>query len=54
MKRYLERMHDIVTAYPDRTALVDPDRSLPMNVVWRLSDEIPAKYLKQTRKMLVG
>ena len=28
--------------------------SRPMNIVWRLSDEIPAKYLKQTRKMLVG
>lgn len=25
-----------------------------MNVVWRLADEIPAKYIKQTRKMLVS
>ncbi len=28
--------------------------SKPMNVVWRLADEIPAKYINQTRKMLVG
>ena len=28
--------------------------SKPMNVVWRLADEIPAKYIKQTRKMLVS
>ena len=28
--------------------------SRPMNVVWRLEEEIPAKYIKQTRKMLVG
>ena len=28
--------------------------SKPMNIVWKLEDEIPAKYLKQTRKMLVG
>lgn len=28
--------------------------SKPMNVTWKLSDEIPAKYLKQTRKLLVG
>ncbi len=28
--------------------------SRPMNVVWRLADEIPAKYIKQTRKMMVG
>lgn len=28
--------------------------SKPMNVVWRLSDEIPAKYIKQTRKLLVN
>ena len=26
--------------------------SKPMNVEWRLADEIPAKYLKQTRKMI--
>ena len=26
----------------------------PMNVVWRLADEIPAKYIKQTKKMLVS
>ncbi len=28
--------------------------SKPMNVVWRLANEIPAKYIKQTRKMLVS
>ena len=28
--------------------------SKPMNVTWKLSDEIPAKYIKQTRKLLVG
>ena len=28
--------------------------SKPMNVTWRLSDEIPAKYIKQTRKLLVS
>ncbi len=28
--------------------------SKPINVVWRLADEIPAKYIKQTRKMLIG
>ena len=28
--------------------------SRPMNIVWRLADEIPAKYIKQTRKMLVS
>ncbi len=33
---------------------VQHNGSRPMNVVWRLSDEIPAKYLKQTRKMLVS
>ena len=28
--------------------------SKPMNVVWKLEDEIPAKYIKKTRKMLVS
>ncbi len=28
--------------------------SRPMNVVWQLEEEIPAKYIKQTRKMLVS
>ncbi len=30
------------------------ETSNPMNVVWRLTDEIPAKYIKKTRKMLVS
>lgn len=28
MKRYLARLRDITAEYPDRTALVDADRSL--------------------------
>ncbi len=28
--------------------------SNPMNVMWKLENEIPAKYIKQTRKMLVS
>ncbi len=26
--------------------------SKPMNIVWKLTDEIPAKYIKQTRKLI--
>ena len=33
---------------------VEHTGSRPMNIVWKLKDEIPAKYLKQTRKMLIG
>lgn len=28
--------------------------SNPMNILWRLEEEIPAKYMKQTRKLLAG
>jgi hypothetical protein len=28
--------------------------SNPMNVTWKLGDEIPAKYIKQTKKMIVS
>ncbi len=28
--------------------------SKPMNVIWKLEEEIPAKFIKQTRKMLVS
>ncbi|SEA76099.1 Superfamily II DNA or RNA helicase [Oribacterium sp. KHPX15] len=33
---------------------VKHEGSNPMNVVWRLTDEIPAKYIRKTRKMLVS
>lgn len=33
---------------------VSSDGSKPMNIVWRLKNEIPAKYMRKTNKLVVG
>lgn len=33
---------------------VSHEGSQPMNIIWRLDDPIPAKYLKKTNKLVVG
>ena len=33
---------------------VNHSGSNPMNIIWKLNDEIPAKYIKQTKKLIVS
>lgn len=40
--------------YLGRAQYVSHEGSRPMNIIWKLDEAIPAKFLKKTKKLVVG
>lgn len=40
--------------YLGKARYVSHEGSRPMNIIWKLDEAIPAKFLKKTKKLVVG
>ena len=41
-------------SYLGTAKYISHDGSKPMNIIWKLDEPIPAKFLKKTNKLVVG
>lgn len=44
----------VAYTYLGKATYVKHEGSRPMNITWRLSEPIPAKFLKKANKLVVG
>lgn len=51
-----ERLTNTAGAYTflGKASYVSHEGSRPMNIIWKLEEGIPAKFLKKTKKLVVG